>query len=715
MPSASPANAPTGTLSDLACPSATSCFAVGDYQNLTGGHQLAEQWDGTNWSVMAMPPSSGYRNDYFGGIACPSANSCLAVGGRTQGTQTAKWDGSTWSFAPPAVPDNSSAVFFGSVACVTDTSCFAVGSTDTATSLAAAVVESWDGTRWSIAPGPTEYDSFLTRVTCTSPTFCIAVGDSGVDLGPHEPLLEQWDGTTWSVVKTPTPAGGTNIYLSDVSCANDVSCSAVGAYTTADGVVQTLIENWDGDSWSVVPSPNGAGPNVRLSYLLRVSCPSATSCFAVGTANDFDQNSRGLVARWDGARWSISSVDPSVDSLDAVTCSSDSSCFAIADRGTTAQVVEQWNGSAWSPTAKAPVDPTPSNATLLGVSCATPTTCFAVGSHTNGAVRSTTSTLIERSLGAQWSAVTSPNRQGATVSILSGVSCPGATTCFAVGEWRAYGAARTLVERWDGTGWKLMTSPNTGQATKPVTANRLSSVSCTSVTNCFAVGYATLNASLTSITTLTEHWDGRTWTIVPSPNRAKSAENRLESVSCATSTNCIAVGRSALYPYSTTPDNHTLTERWNGAAWSIVPSPDGVSGFGDLASTSCTNAKACIAAGTADRISQSSSLIESWNGAAWKRIPSVDPTSATHSALRGVSCTSPGSCYAVGTDDGTSAPSEPLVKMLAGGRWSIVPGAIPPAASNASLNAVTCAANGCNAVGGFDTDGAPRTLVERNF
>ncbi len=84
---------------------------------------------------------------------------------------------------------------------------------------------------------------------------------------------------SWSIV--PSPNNGTNDNdLLGVSCASARSCKAVGFYTNEIGVNQTLIESWNGISWSVVPSPdNGTAYNV----LIGVSCRRAgKSCTAVG-------------------------------------------------------------------------------------------------------------------------------------------------------------------------------------------------------------------------------------------------------------------------------------------------------------------------------------------------------------------------------------------------------------------------------------------------
>src|SRR5205823_1720149 len=51
---------------------------------------------------------------------------------------------------------------------------------------------------------------------------------------------------------------------------------AVGFDDDPTGLLQSLIEQWDGNSWTVVPY------NVGNHWLGSVACPSASECFAVG-------------------------------------------------------------------------------------------------------------------------------------------------------------------------------------------------------------------------------------------------------------------------------------------------------------------------------------------------------------------------------------------------------------------------------------------------
>jgi hypothetical protein len=53
------------------------------------------------------------------------------------------------------------------------------------------LVETWDGSTWSIVPSPdTGYIDGLIKVSCTSPSACTAVGGSRPRFGFDRTLLE---------------------------------------------------------------------------------------------------------------------------------------------------------------------------------------------------------------------------------------------------------------------------------------------------------------------------------------------------------------------------------------------------------------------------------------------------------------------------------------------------------------------------------------------
>jgi hypothetical protein len=66
------------------------------------------------------------------------------------------------------------------------------------------------------------------------------------------------------------------------------------------------------------------------------------------------------------------------------------------------------------------------------------------------------------------------------------------------------GPTKTLVLRWNGTGWQRVSSPN------PRPSAELSGVAATSADNAWAVGY-TSNSHHGSFQTLILRWNGTAW------------------------------------------------------------------------------------------------------------------------------------------------------------------------------------------------------------
>jgi len=350
--------------------------------------------------------------------------------------------------------------------------------------------------------------STLQSVACVSTSWCMAVGSSSAPAVATS-LAEHWNGTAWSIVSSPSVTGAEGDRLAGVSCVSASNCFAVGNMSTASAV-KTLVEHWNGKTWTVMASPNGAGVAVNASWLLAVSCGSASSCFAVGYYYSLPDDVDKLIEHWDGKAWTIvASPSPPEPTrtvrLTAVSCVTASNCDAVGSStmalvpGSTSTLIEHWNGKAWSivPSPNAP-GPGSTSSSLAGLSCVRVSNCSAVGSYTNFS-GSEHMTLIEHWNGTAWSIVSSPNATGATESELGAVACVNTTNCQAVGSSSNGTVTTTLVERFNGTAWSIVSSPNVTGAT----TSELFGLSCPSTTNCQSVGDST-TSSVTK--TLTERY-----------------------------------------------------------------------------------------------------------------------------------------------------------------------------------------------------------------
>src|SRR4051812_46167811 len=104
--------------------------------------------------------------------------------------------------------------------------------------------------------------------------------------------------------------------------------------------------------------------------------------------------------------------------------------------------------------------------------------------------------------GCGWAIQSTPDP---TDRSLTGVSCPSAAACIAVGDSAQSGTDPLLAERWDGTRWEVLPSP---PDPADATATRLKAVSCSSPQACIAVGTYDKDSASTPTVPLAERWDG---------------------------------------------------------------------------------------------------------------------------------------------------------------------------------------------------------------
>ena len=693
----------SNNLNSISCTSSTNCVAVGSYTNGNVGQTLIETWNGSTWAVVSSPNTSPNQGNDLRGVSCATSTNCVAVGSYNNGsvgqTLVETWDGSTWSIVASPNTSSTQLNLLAAVSCTSSTHCVAVGSyfNDTTDQT---LIETWNGSNWSIASSPNASSpngNDLYGVSCPSSTDCVAVGfyHGTTD----QALVETWSGSTWTIAPTPTLSPAGDNYLRDVSCTSTTSCVAVGSHH--DGTNdQTLVEIWDGANWSQSASPSSSP--TEDNYLYGLACTSSTDCVAVGDYSN-GPNLRTLVETWNGSTWSIVSspnTSPTQDSsLADVSCASTTDCLSVGSFSLgipTQSLVEAWNGSTWSITPSPNVS-IPTHNALYGVSCTSATFCMAAGSYLDG---SSTQTLVEAWNGSTWSITASPNASTNRDNQLTGISCASPTACVAVGDYSNGSHGQTLVETWDGSAWSLASSPNTS----PMQNNQLSGVTCTSPTACVAVG-SYFNG--TNGQTLVETWNGSTWSITTSPNTSSSQNNQLASISCTSPTACVAVGS-----YFNGTNSQTLVETWNGSTWSIATSPNtSPLQNNQLASISCTSPTACVAVGDYSNGTTSQTLIEIWNGTTWSISASPNTSSTQDNVLAGVSCTSLTACAGVGhyfngTDDQT------LVVTWDGTTWTMAASANTSTTQTNVVRGVSCASlTACSAVGNNNDGTSNQTLV----
>ena len=250
-------------------------------------------------------------------------------------------------------------------------------------------------------------------------------------------------------------------------------------------------------------------------------------------------------------------------------------------------------------------------------------------------------------------------------NVLTAVAARSSALAWAVGWWATASGPRSLIERWNGSAWTIVPSPDPshGVGSDP----ELEAVAATSSSNAWAAGYYGISLPQTLI----YHWNGRAWKQVRSPNPGgRKAQDMILGVAASSASSAWAVGVASLKP---------LIEHWNGRAWQQVASPLLRHGtraeLTAVAAPSSSNAWAVgDAAGTVGP------LIEHWNGKTWKLVRT--PGRLRNVGLEGVTATSASNVWVVGQYEGADGVSHPLTEHWNGHGWKIVPIANPGGAGS---------------------------------
>jgi hypothetical protein len=347
-------------------------------------------------------------------------------------------------------------------------------------------------------------------------------------------------------------------------------------------------------------------------------------CVAVGEQDLSEQVALPFIERWSGASWVVQPVpQPSrttkrVSALNAVSCWSARGCVAVGGFFPSCcemkAFAEEWNGSRWR---------------------------------------------VQRHVGPR----VSPGYQ------LSGVSCPAAGRCVAVGDGSVgSGNVVSLVELWDGRRWIRDASPNPKTTPSSGQDVSLTAVSCANRADCVAIGSYSNGARIRT-RPLAEALEGGDWLIQLPPDRTRFGTDELDSISCPTATECIAVGGSfdGFVPGMGTPAKKArpLAEIWNGRAWRVqrIASPPG--SRRSLNSVSCGSPTSCTAVGEISG-NPAGLFAEHWNGHTWKPQIIASPSQIIDPGLLAISCEPTRTCTAVGA----RLQADPFIAQAVGDHWT---------------------------------------------
>ncbi|MDQ5867692.1 MAG: hypothetical protein M3390_18485, partial [Chloroflexota bacterium] len=290
--------------------------------------------------------------------------------------------------------------------------------------------------------------------------------------GTGRTLIEHWNGSSWSVVPSQNVGNGENTLRSVTALAAD-NAWAVGYYysDTVEGGIGTLIEHWNGTQWDIVASPNVTGS----SYLQAVDAVSPTDIWAVGYYQSGNEGGV-LTMHWNGVEWSVVPAPalPGTARLNGVSAIAADDVWAVGSYGAAwSPLALHWDGTAWTQ-----VQVSDDGETILeDVTATGPDDVWAVG-HYDGLPYFP---RIYHWNGTQWSSITSPIRGSG--ALLFGVSAVAEDAAWAVGYY-IDDTNRPFALRWDGTQWTVVAT-NSGVESSQF----LMSVSASSVNDVWAAGF----------------------------------------------------------------------------------------------------------------------------------------------------------------------------------------------------------------------------------
>jgi hypothetical protein len=425
-----------------------------------------------------------------------------------------------------------------------------------------------------------------------------------------------------------------------------------------------------GGGWTPTQAPHPPDWVVSLGGLTGLTCPSTTTCVAVGAYENSALVDRALVltgSAASAASWTASAL-PAPANADwwvqpsTVTCASTTSCVAVGNYLDTSQHQEglllTWSGAIWT-VKEAPL---PANAAA------------------------------------------NPN------VILSSLSCPSPGTCVAGGTYTdSSGNQQGLLLTWSGGSWtpaEVLLPANA--AANPQVG--MSSVSCPTNSGCVAVGGYTATSGLSQALLW---WGlGRSWTKVRPPLPANGVTNResgLESVHCLADAPCVVTGyysdSSGTYGLE-----HGLLLTGSSSSWTAAEAPQPSNATSVMIQrVTCAAISACFAAGNYwDGSGHEGGLLLTGAGGSWQEtvapLPANSslPTGSGFLSFTSLACVSSSSCVAVGEYADVSGGTDGLLITGSGTTWTAAEAPMPTGTltpGDASLASVSCPAATCVAVG----------------
>ena len=316
---------------------------------------------------------------------------------------------------------------------------------------------------------------------------------AGAVAGPAAGATADTTCSGWNGAQPVQPARFSPLYSIAAISPCDVWAVGIQASNLDATTAPPLIEHWNGSSWSTVQT------SVNPAFLERVSAVSASDIWAAGNTQ-----AGALILHYDGTSWTQKPTphdsDGTGDELSALDGRTASDAWAGGNNrqnGTRHALMMHWDGTTWNP-SPLPSAVSGDNTAVISVSADSATDAWAVAQVDDSSV------LLHWD-GTQWTPSTVPG--------IWSVTALSPTSAWGVGYSQVGNHFQTLTEHWDGSSWRVLSSPSPGGTGQD---NVLTDVTATSGSDVWAVGRYGGDDDQ-PLVPFAMHWNGGSWTSVPLP------------------------------------------------------------------------------------------------------------------------------------------------------------------------------------------------------
>ena len=354
---------------------------------------------------------------------------------------------------------------------------------------------------------------------------------------------------------------------------------------------------------------------------------------------------------------------------------------------------------------------------LYSVSCAAPGDCTAVGNSASG------TPIAVSSINGKWSTPVaisfgSVGQYSIPSSTGFAVSCATPGNCTAVGSFRdALGGTEAMsFTSTNGTWGNVQPTTYVAGVNQAQTSAGFNSIVCSAPGTCTAVGH--FDEPGVGLVAMTDSSVGGLWSPAAAATFAIGVQSTSTmaaffSVSCPRAGDCTAAGQFL----DAGGNVEAMTATSTNGEWGTVVPATYASGVQNatpsayFAAVSCSAPGSCTAAGSfLDANGNTSAMTESsvngsWSAAVPSNVFSVTHTTHPKATFTSVSCTSVGTCTAVGSYEDSTQGNQAFTQSSTNGTWAPsvaakIAAGVQSTSPNDKFTAVSCSKVGdCTAVG----------------